>query len=220
MRLLDTILGRTKPAAANLEALFALSSAAITLESDAGLVSSGQAAVCYKPAGGRFFAETQEELEMLLKPPAGGAGPGAAQAAHGEVRELSDSYGYHWVVLRDEMVEDLVNRVHMVNATLEDHGFGPQLLCSVFGFTRRDGTWGVSASGQGAGPASGAGGGGRGAAYLVYLYKRGTFYPFVPTGRDMRDNEMELRLRAQLAADLPMEEDLSRWFPLWGLPLS
>jgi hypothetical protein len=56
-------------------------------------------------------------------------------------------------------------------------------------------------------------------SFLVYLYKRGTFYPFVPTGSERRDNEAELRLKAELKEDLSMEEDLDRWFPLWKLPV-
>ena len=83
--------------------------------------------------------------------------------------------------------------------TLEQYGFGPQLLCSVFGFTE---------------------GGGSGRRFhLVYLYKRGTFYPFAPLGGERRDNELELRVKATLAGDLPIEPELSRWFALWGLPL-
>jgi hypothetical protein len=54
----------------------------------------------------------------------------------------------------------------------------------------------------------------------VYLYKRGTFYPFVPLpGTDQRrDNAVELQVRALLTDDLRIEPDLSRWFPVWGAP--
>ncbi len=55
--------------------------------------------------------------------------------------------------------------------------------------------------------------------HLVYLYKRGTFYPFAPLPGERRDNELELRIRGIVARELPIEQDLSRWFPLWGIPL-
>jgi len=55
--------------------------------------------------------------------------------------------------------------------------------------------------------------------YLVYLYKRGTFYPFAPLPNERRDNELELRVKAIVGADLPFEPDLSRWFPLWDTPV-
>jgi len=56
-------------------------------------------------------------------------------------------------------------------------------------------------------------------AYLVYLFKRGTFYPFVPTGHEQRSTEEEFRLRSLVADDLHVESDLDRWFPLWDLPV-
>ena len=56
--------------------------------------------------------------------------------------------------------------------------------------------------------------------YWIYNYKRGTFYPFVPSGGEQqRDNERELRLKAQIGQDLPVEPELERWFPLWGIPV-
>jgi hypothetical protein len=56
-------------------------------------------------------------------------------------------------------------------------------------------------------------------AYLVYLYKRGTFYPFVPNGHEHRDTEEELKLKSLVSDDLVVEADLDRWFPLWDLPV-
>ena len=53
---------------------------------------------------------------------------------------------------------------------------------------------------------------------MVYLYKQGTFYPFAPTGERRRDNLLEIQVRDLLAAELPIERDLSRWMALWGAP--
>lgn len=202
MGLLDTILGRTKPAKANLDRLFALPGAAITLQAAESLVSSGEAAVCFKPAVGRAFAETEGELVALLE--LGEDEPGATT----HLSEDTDRYGYRWVVVRSDDVDELVTRVHFVNSTLEAHGYGPQLLCSVFSFRAGGDASGLPAIGRGAGP-----------SYLVYLFKRGTFYPFVPVGRDQRDNEAELRLKATVEGDLAIEGELDRWFPLWELPI-
>ncbi len=192
MKFLDTLLGRTQPKAPKLDALFALPSAAVTLEAGAGLRSTGRAAVAFKPASGQVFAEAGTELAPLLEM--------AAEQAGSQLREENDKYGYRWVVVDDPDLEDLIGTVHLVNATLEDRGFGNQLLCSMFGF----------ADGEGANR-----------LYLVYLYKRGTFYPFAPVadGDEKRDNELELRVRGVLGSDLPIEADLTRWFPLWGVPI-
>jgi hypothetical protein len=185
---LDAVLGRTRQKPADLDALFALPAATITLEASVGLRPSGQAAVCFKPASGQGFADTAGELQDLLR--------FSAEQSGTTLSTEDDRFGYRWVVLSDPDFEDLVGTAHLVNNTLEGRGFGPQLLCSVFGF-----------------------GGDAGACHLVYLYKRGTFYPFAPRG-ERRDNELELRVRGALGSDLPVEEDLARWFPLWGLPIS
>jgi len=79
-----------------------------------------------------------------------------------------------------------------------DAGYGERVLCAVFAFDQ--------GSGQ--------------PVYWIYNYKRGAFYPFVPKGTGQeRDNERELRLKAQVGADLPLEPELERWFPLWGTPI-
>ncbi len=55
---------------------------------------------------------------------------------------------------------------------------------------------------------------------LVYLYKRGSFYPFAPLpgAAERRDTALELQLKAALGDDLRIEPDLGRWFPVWGAP--
>jgi hypothetical protein len=54
----------------------------------------------------------------------------------------------------------------------------------------------------------------------VYLYKRGTFYPFAPVdaATQRRDSALEIQVRALLVGDLPFEPDVTRWFPVWGAP--
>jgi len=67
--LFDTLLGRTKPVKANLDALFALPSAAVTLQTAAGLVSSGAAGVCWKPPAGQPAEDLEKEIGELLDLP-------------------------------------------------------------------------------------------------------------------------------------------------------
>ena len=52
----------------------------------------------------------------------------------------------------------------------------------------------------------------------IYLYKRGTFYPFAPLSGERRDNALELQVKGVIGSDLKFEPDLSRWFPVWGAP--
>jgi hypothetical protein len=191
MGLLDTILGRTKPAKPDLDDLFALPSAAVTLEAGMGLKATGIGSVCVKPAEGGGFAGLREQIQQLL------------DADADKYTEVTDSFGFSWITRTGEGgdLSDLVADLHAVNASLADAGFGPALLCTLATFT------GSAASEGGAAPVG-----------LVYLYKRGTWYPFVPTGKDKRDNARELQVRAIIGSDLKFEPDLSRWFPVWGAP--
>jgi PspA associated protein B len=55
---------------------------------------------------------------------------------------------------------------------------------------------------------------------LVYGFKRGTFWPFVPAGEGQtRDNAEELRLKNELERELPIEPELERWLGLFDAPL-
>jgi hypothetical protein len=35
----------------------------------------------------------------------------------------------------------------------------------------------------------------------------------------LRSTERELQIKAQMASELPIEPELERWFPLWGIPI-
>ncbi|MFD3381217.1 MULTISPECIES: hypothetical protein [unclassified Streptomyces] len=189
MGLLDILLGRSRPVAPDLDQLFGLPSASVTLEAAAGFRPTGHGSVCFASVEGAAFDDVREEVRELLdadsEPP---------------VEVSRDDYGYTWLVSRREPddLPALVGDLHAVNSTLEGSGFGPQLLCSVVGFHHADGR----------------------RLGLVYLYKRGTFYPFAPLPGDgqRRDNALELQVRAALGNDLRVEQDLGRWFPLWGAP--
>jgi hypothetical protein len=216
MGLLNAILGRTKPVQSNLDALFALPSASITLQSAAGMTCSGHAGVCFKPPSGQGFEEMQAEVVKLLSM------DGAT-----DLRKAEDSYGYQWLVVEDPDIGELVTRIHLVNSSLSDAGWGPQLLCSVFGIAPEppsgpDGGTLVDAGTGGEAMPEVTAGPGRvipSTGYLVYLFKRGTFYPFVPAGHEQRDTEQELRLKSLITDDLTVEPELDRWFPLWDLPV-
>ncbi|WP_431909588.1 PspA-associated protein PspAB [Nonomuraea jabiensis] len=181
---LDALLGRSKPVKPNLDALFALPSAAVTLQAATGLVPTGLGSVAFRAAEGGAFATLERDVKELL----------------GErVEESRDSYGYTWLLVRrsPDALGDLVTELHAVNSSLESAGFGPSLLCSLASFrSEGDGRW----------------------LALVYLYKRGTFYPFAPLDAQRRDNALELQVRGALEGELPLEKDLGRWFPVWGAP--
>jgi hypothetical protein len=197
MGLLDILLGRSRPAVPDLDQLFGLPSAAVTLQAAAGFTPTGTGAVCFASVEGAAFAEARREAQALLDADSGRTGP--------PVESSRDEYGYSWLVSRraPDDLPALVSDLHAVNSALEGTGFGPQLLCSVVGF--RDDGGSEDDGGRRLG--------------LVYLYKRGTFYPLCPRpGRHSRDNALELQVAALLENDLRVEKDKTRWFPLWDAP--
>src|ERR1700678_1480092 len=191
MGLFDTILGRTKPAQTQLDGPFALPSAAITLDAGAGFKPTGSGSVCFRSVEGRSFSDVEKDVRDLLNVSSSNEG--------GLPVEVSkDSFGYTWLVsihMSDDL-EALVTALHAVNSALVSNGFGPQLLCTLVSFRddqeRRLG--------------------------LVYLFKRGTFYPFAPLAGERRDNALEMQVKGVIGDDLKFEPDLGRWFPVWGAP--
>jgi hypothetical protein len=123
------IFGRSDPPKANLDNLFAVPSAAITLEAAVGLKPAGVGSVCFRAAEGGAFASAQSDIKALLD---ADEGP--------PVETVSDEYGFTWLVVRRDPSElpDLVTDIHAVNSTLENADFGPSLLCSLFGFQTTD----------------------------------------------------------------------------------
>jgi hypothetical protein len=185
----DVLFGRRKAKDASGEKLFALSTARITLEAELGLKSAGAAAVCFKPLSAGEFVRAENELQELLDH--------VAQTSGSRLRRRSDEYGYEWLIIEDPDFEDLVTTAHLISSDLKARGFGPQLLASIFRFE-----------------------GGTHPVYWIYSYKRGAFWPFVPTGKDQeRDNAEELELKAKLEKELPIEQDLTRWFGMFDAPI-
>jgi len=184
---LDAVLGRKKAVRPDLDALFALPNAAISLQVSLDMLPTGRGSVAFRAPEGRAFADVESDVRGLLDT---GGGPPVELAA--------DEFGFTWLVVHTDPVDlpTVVTDLHAVNTSLVDAGFGPQLLCSQVSF--RDPGDRVLA--------------------MVYLYKRGTFYPFAPVAEQQRDNVLELRVRDALAHELPWEADLTRWFAIWGAP--
>ena len=121
---------------------------------------------------------------------------GSAADTGTTVESADDEFGYRWIILRDPDFEDLVVALNTVSGQLQAGGYGDRLLAAVFSF-EKDGKQ----------------------VYFIYNFKRGSYYPFVSTGDKSRDTEHELRLIAQVGAELPIEPELERRLPLWEIPL-
>jgi hypothetical protein len=162
----------------------------VAIDSTCGLKSRGKAAVVFQPLATADFAQIAKDVEQVVR--ATGEETGTT------VESKDDSFGYRWFVLSDPDVDDLAVGLNAITDALEMGGYGERILCAVFAFADEGGA----------------------PAYFIYNYKRGAWYPFVPSsGEQQRNNEKELQLKAQLAGELPWEAELERWFPMWGTPI-
>ena len=191
MGFFDTLFGtKGKLKGAAPDRLFAMTTANITMETGLGLKSRQRAGVVFQPIGTADFRSIVEETEELLK--------GTAEETGTSVKTHDDEYGYRWLILEDPDPDDLVVAMNTVSVELQGAGYGDRLLAAVFAYSDDAGK----------------------PIYFIYNFKRGSYYPFVPApGDKARNTEEELRIKAQLARDLPWEEDMARWFPLWDIPL-
>ncbi|HWE34468.1 MAG TPA: hypothetical protein VG410_13335 [Solirubrobacteraceae bacterium] len=189
MGFLDVITGRRKLAGPAPDRLFAITTAYVQLESGLSITSTGAAAIVFQPLATADFNSIVKDMEEVVRAT-------CADSAT-KVDTSDDSYGFRWLVLNGSSFDDLAVGINAVSGALETGGYGDRVLCAVFAFADED----------------------KRRLYWIYNYKRGFFYPFVPTGSEQRDNERELQLQAQLLKELPVEPELSRWFPLWGAPI-
>ena len=190
MGFLDSILGGSKKLKGVApDRLFAMTTAYVTMETGLDMRHTGSAGIVFQPLATADFDEIIGNAQELLS--------GMAEETESSIRSADDEFGYRWLILTDDDFDDLVVSLNTLSTELQAGGYGDRLLCAVFAFEDK---------------------GKR--IYFIYNYKRGTFYPFVPAGGEQQhDSERELRLKAQLDKELPIEPELTRWFPLWEIPL-
>jgi hypothetical protein len=166
-----------------------LTTAAVTLNVECGLKPAGAGAVVFKPLSAGDFTRVESDVEQLVEKVAADNGS--------KLERKSDTLGFEWVIVRDSELEDQVTAVYGLANGLTEQGFGAQLLAAAFKFE-----------------------GGEHPVYWIYGFKTGTYWPFVPTGeKQERDNARELELKAKLEPELPVEQDLTKWFALFDAPI-
>jgi PspAB-like protein len=197
----DILTGRHEVKGPAPDRLFAISTAYITLQAEHQIEPAGTAAIVFQALATSEFEATLREMEEVVRATGGDSAT--------SVSTQDDSYGYRWMVLRSPTaapsIEDLAVGINAVSGSIETAGHGERLLCAVFAFN--------DARHQ--------------RIYFIYNYKRGFWYPFVPDPANAatgaaggeRLTERELQLKAQMASEIPMEPELERWFPLWGIPI-
>ena len=195
MGLRDILTGRHEVKGPAPDRLFAISTAYVTLQAEYQIEPTGTAAIVFQALATSEFEATLRDMEEVVTATGGESGT--------RVSSENDSYGYRWMVLHNPdgapSVEDLAVGINAVSGSIETAGHGERLLCAVFAFADAN----------------------KRRIYFIYNYKRGFWYPFVPDPDkpQERSTERELQIKAQMSSELPLEPELERWFPLWGIPI-
>jgi hypothetical protein len=200
----DVLTGRHTVKGPAPDRLFAISTAYVTLQAEHQIDPVGKAAIVFQALATSEFEATLRDMEEVVTATGGESGT--------TVSTQDDAYGYRWMVLHNPAgapsVEDLAVGINAVSSSIETAGHGERLLCAVFAFADAQ----------------------KRRIYFIYNYKRGFWYPFVPVSDPThpgagsnppseRSTERELQIKAQMASELPIEPELERWFPLWGIPI-
>ena len=190
MGFLDILTGKRKLKAPAESRLFAMSTAAITLEMNMELHSAEKAAIVFQPLATADFSAIVTDMEEVLR--------GTGEDTGTTVERTDDSFGYRWMVLGDDEFEDLVVGVNVVSQALA----GRRLR-------RADPVRRVRLPGRR-----------RQARLLDLQLQARLLLPVRARGRRAAPRQRaRAALKAQIGTELPVEPELERWFPLWGIPI-
>jgi len=178
----------------NSDAIFSLSSAYITLEIKLGLRNTGRSAMSIKAVDGMHFSVMREDIQHFLD--------ASKTEFNLRYRIVTDSYGYLWVIIEANHMEDILAGITAIGDTVYEKGFSDKLLAAIFQFSNNTENNNSNSI-----------------QYLIYNYKRNNFYPFIPIGQKKRDTEQEMKILSALGQEMPFEKDMSFWYPMWDLPL-
>ncbi len=196
-RFIDSIGGDSPKANSDSDAIFVLSSAYISLETRLDLIYTGRSGICIKKTAVNIgFDELKLSIENFLE-----ASKKTDLKLSYDV-SIDEYYDLLWLVIDVRSIEDSVACVTVVSETLEQEGDMILLKSAVFEFGKKGSI--------------------HQPYHLIYDYELDKFYPFVPIiGRQKaRNSREEMNMMRAVSNDkLPLEEDESRWDPIWHLPL-
>lgn len=124
MGLWEAMTGRSRVKGPNLDALFGIPSAAVSLEAALGFVATGVGSVCFRAAAGAAYHQVETDLKALLND----------DATKPSVEIVADDFGFTWLTVHEEDPSALCTDLHAVNTTLAEQGFDSGLLCTLVPF--------------------------------------------------------------------------------------
>jgi len=184
----NVLFGRKKLKGPARDRLFALTTAAVTLDVECGLKPAGVGAIVFKPMSAGEFTQVDNDVEQLLQGVAAGSGS--------KLDRKQDTFGFEWVIVRDPELEDQVTAIYAVSQEFNERGFGGQLLAAVFRFE----------------------GGEHPVYWIYGFKTGTFWPFVPTGDKQERDNARELELKAKLEKELPVEQDLTKWLALFDAP--
>ena len=101
MGLRDALLGKKKLSEPKEDRLFALTTAAVTLQTELGLKTAGVGAIAFKPQSSGEFRSAFDDVDQLVE--------AVAKQSGSTIERTSDQYGFDWMIIHDPELEDLVD---------------------------------------------------------------------------------------------------------------
>jgi hypothetical protein len=126
MGFFDALTGRRKLKQPAPDRLFAMATAAVTIEHDLGLEPTGKGAIVFQPLATSDMNQIVAEMEEVLQL--------TGEETGTKIERRDDSFGYRWMVFSDSEVENLVVGLNAVNSGLRDGGYGERILAVVVAF--------------------------------------------------------------------------------------
>ena len=199
MGLRDILTGRHEVKGPAPDRLFAISTAYVTLASEHQIEPAGTAAIVFQALATSEFEATLKEMEEVVTATGGESGDDRLHAGRQLRLPLDDPAA--------------------IRAALPAWKTSPLASTRCRARSRRPGT----ASGCCA-PCSPSPDAPKRRVDLLHLQLQARL--LVPVRARaarrrarQRSTERELQLKAQMASELPIEPELERWFPLWGIPI-
>lgn len=106
---------------------------------------------------------------------------------------IEDIHGTQWIVIEDDSVESLAANLQYGASAMNSVDYCSRLLAAVLPFEKENDN----------------------TAYIIYSFRRGKFYPFVPIDGSNRDTKTERKISVILDDEIDVEDDRNYWYPLW-----
>lgn len=195
------------------DAIFSLTSATMTIEEKMGLRFSGSAALCIKGIDGSLFQNTIKDCNDLLD---------VSKSEFKFVyRTFVDPYNYLWFIITSNDTKSNPDNITNVAAGLssigdiiEENGFEEQILSAVFKYSFEDKRSYIEDNIKNYINNDKN-------LYLIYNYKTGKFYPYIPSFENdiqKRDTTREMQTLSILKNLVSVEIDITKWYPIKDIP--